>query len=124
MLLGAALAGAAGAWLLYRFDPTKATFYPRCVFHALTGLDCPGCGSTRALYQLLHGHVAAAFRYNAAMMLYLPVILFGGADMARAFATGQPPRSITTSPSLAWAITASIVGWWIVRNSPLWPYRM
>lgn len=31
----------------------------------LVGLWCPGCGSTRALAELLDGDVAAAFSYNA-----------------------------------------------------------
>ncbi len=28
-------------------DPADAHFYPFCVFHELTGLDCPGCGTLR-----------------------------------------------------------------------------
>ena len=29
-----------------------------CIFHKLTGLYCPGCGGTRAVYWLLKGNVA------------------------------------------------------------------
>lgn len=35
-----------------------------CTFHAVTGLDCPGCGMTRAGYLLLHGHPIAALKQN------------------------------------------------------------
>ena len=112
----------AGTFILYRFNPVTAGFYPKCVFHSLTGLDCPGCGATRALYQLVHGHVAAAFRLNPMLMFYAPVLTFGAGETARAWVTGEEPKALTTRPWLAWAITASIIGWWIVRNTPLWPH--
>ncbi len=45
-----------------------------CLFHWLTGLDCPLCGLTRGLCALAKGHVAEAVRWNlltplAALML-------------------------------------------------------
>ena len=61
--------------VLYLFDPTQHGFYPRCHFHALTGLDCPGCGGLRATHALLHGEVAAAWRLNALYVAALPVVL-------------------------------------------------
>ena len=52
---------AAGGAYLYWFEPGKTGFFPSCPFRALTGFNCPGCGTTRALHQLLHGNVVAAF---------------------------------------------------------------
>ena len=78
---GVAAAGLAGAALLYRFSPQENSFYPRCPFYALTGHLCPGCGATRAIAELLHGHVAAALHFNAAMTLLLPVLLWYFAKM-------------------------------------------
>jgi len=46
--------------VLFLFDLAKHGFYPICLFHSLTGLNCPGCGATRAAYQLLHGHLLRA----------------------------------------------------------------
>src|SRR5258706_8063077 len=85
--LGASLA--AGAVILYRFDPATVHFYPRCVFHALTGLQCPGCGTTRALHHLLHGDVAGAFRLHALLFVAVP---FGAlASVSRRGAPPPPP---------------------------------
>ena len=122
IVIAAACAAAAGMFVLYRFEPTSAGFYPPCLFRALTGLDCPGCGGTRALHALLHGRIGAAVRFNPMLFLYAPILGFGIGDLTRAFLTRTPPRNITTRPGLAWSIAASIVGWWIVRNTPLWPH--
>ena len=66
---------AAGSLVLFTFSPTQHGFYPVCPFHALTGLQCPGCGGTRALYQLLHLHGAEAMRLNSLVTLLAPVAL-------------------------------------------------
>lgn len=68
------LAGAAGSWLLFRFDPAAYAFYPVCFLHQQTGLQCPGCGSLRAMHQLLHGHVGAAWRFNPLLVICLPLL--------------------------------------------------
>ena len=65
------------AVLLFWFDPGQHGFYPRCLFHQATGLQCPGCGALRAGHQLLHGHLPAALHLNALLVLALPV--FAGA---------------------------------------------
>jgi len=73
---GFAAAATAMAAVLYRFSPQEYSFYPRCPAYALTHRLCPGCGATRALAELLHGHVAAALHYNAAVILLSPLVLY------------------------------------------------
>jgi Protein of unknown function (DUF2752) len=59
------------AWLTARL-PT-----PQCAFHALTGLPCVTCGSTRAAWQFLHGHFAASFHFNPlAFLAYCGIVVF------------------------------------------------
>jgi hypothetical protein len=36
------------------------SFFPDCVFHSITGLPCPTCGSTRAVERLAHGDFLSA----------------------------------------------------------------
>jgi hypothetical protein len=95
----------AAAAILYRYDPSTVHFYPRCVFHSLTGLQCPGCGTTRALHHLLHGDVAGAFRLNAMLFVVVP---FG--------ALASASRRFATHPLTGWGAVVVTVVWWIGRN--------
>ena len=70
LLLGACVVLIAVYALL---DPSR-TMFPRCPFLSLTGLECPGCGSQRAVHSLLHGDIAAAFGFNALLVLMLPYL--------------------------------------------------
>ncbi|MFF7455172.1 DUF2752 domain-containing protein [Kitasatospora sp. NPDC008115] len=66
-------AGAAGAAYLWSRNPhLPGQVLPFCPFHKVTGLQCPGCGGTRMVYDLLHGDLAAAWHDNAALLLVLP----------------------------------------------------
>lgn len=55
-------------------NPESSRLFPKCIFLQLTGLRCPGCGSQRVVHSLLNGDVAAAFRYNAFLVLMIPYV--------------------------------------------------
>src|SRR5476651_1521895 len=80
VIFGMAIVGA-GAFVFF-FNPSTHGFYPVCVFHQLTGLNCPGCGMTRAFYALLHGNFLPALKDNA---LFIFTIAFLGARGAKYF---------------------------------------
>jgi len=44
---------------------------PLCPLHAVTGLPCPTCGSTRAAIALVHGDLATALAWNPLMTLVM-----------------------------------------------------
>ncbi|HYC92214.1 MAG TPA: DUF2752 domain-containing protein [Thermoanaerobaculia bacterium] len=108
---------AAGAWVVYTYAPTEHGFYPRCIFKLATGLDCPGCGSTRALHQLLHGNVEAAFRLNPMLFVMLAVALCALPGILR----GRPPRFLQ-QPWFAYSALIVLGTYWIFRNTPLYPF--
>src|SRR5947207_14473393 len=72
---GAALL-AAGAAVVYHWNTETAGFFPVCPIYALAGYYCPGCGMTRALHQLAHGHVTAALSYNLLLVVSLPLLIY------------------------------------------------
>ncbi len=115
-LAAVSVVAAAGAWVVYTFAPTAYGFYPRCVFKTLTGWDCPGCGSTRALHHLLHGRFEEAFLMNPMLFVMMAVALFAVPSLIR----GQPPRFLTR-PWFGWTAFVVLTSYWIVRNTPLYP---
>lgn len=88
--------------VLYLFPAEVYPIYPRCFFHSLTGLDCPGCGSIRSVQCLLHGELAAAFRFNPLLYLILPALF-----LAR--------RHLHKAPVL-WSFAGVVAVFTIVRN--------
>src|SRR6202046_5995717 len=72
-----ALALVAGAITLRMFDPATTVFFPPCPLRYLTGWYCPGCGSLRALHQLLHGNLGQAWALNPLTVLLLPFLTYG-----------------------------------------------
>jgi hypothetical protein len=113
---------AAGALILFLADPATASFYPRCPFHALTGLFCPGCGSLRAAHQLLHGHLLAALRLNPLTVVGVPLLAYVGvAHLLERFGGRlRSPRAVPTG--WMWAFVVMLVSFGVVRNLPGRPW--
>ena len=115
----AALAAAgAGVLLLFFFSPEQYPFYPRCVFHALTGLDCPGCGGLRAAHRLLHGDVAGAFAFNPLLVISLPVIAWFLLGWAVGKTTGRAWPNPFRRRLWIWVLLGAVVVFSVVRNLP------
>ena len=53
--------------LYYFFNPTVSNFFPKCPFYIMTGLFCPGCGSQRAIHDMMHLNIFEAINHNALM---------------------------------------------------------
>lgn len=116
LALGALVIIALGE-MLFWFNPAQYHFYPFCFFHELTGLHCPGCGGTRALHQLLHGHVATALHSNALLVISLPLFAWLGVR----FAVGKvrPPLAArSVSPKWLWLFLALAIVFAVLRNLP------
>jgi hypothetical protein len=110
LIWGLVLLGFVAAIILFLFNPAQTGFYPICFFYHSTGLLCPGCGSLRAIHQLLHGHVAAAFEYNALLIVSLPVLSWVA---LRLLLSRKPMRM---HPLILWSAVGVLVLFGILRN--------
>ncbi len=117
-MLGAVIGAAIAAAVLFWFDPQRFHFYPICLFHRFTGLLCPGCGTLRALHQLLHGHLLAAIRFNALLVISLPFLAWAAGRCAAAYLTGRTWRT-SVSVTWIWSAMVLLLVFTVLRNLPV-----
>src|SRR5579864_6646318 len=119
------VAASAVAILMLRiFDPATALVFPPCPLHYLTGWYCPGCGSLRAIHQLLHGNLRAAWAMNPLTVVMLPFLTYGLASFALFEIRGQGlPQPFLRAVWIR-ALCAAIVLFGIARNLPVHPFDL
>ena len=111
-----------GAFLFF-LNPAQSQCYPPCLFHKLTGLYCPGCGSLRAFHQLLHGHLLTALSLNPLMVLMLPFLGYAFTSRIFLLIRGKALPRIFIPAFWLWLLFAGIIGYWILRNIPFFPFN-
>ncbi len=114
---GCLAGGITAVLLLFLCDPARVPIYPICPFHRVTGLDCPGCGSLRAVHQLLHGNLRAALHFNAIFVLSLPLFAWLGFRFLRSRTVAGPPKP-AVRPVWLWVYLAAWIAFGVLRNLP------
>ncbi|MCJ0891488.1 DUF2752 domain-containing protein [Rhodococcus sp. ARC_M5] len=115
--LGVAAAGVGGLVLLHVRDPRTSTYLP-CPLHALTGLWCPGCGTTRALGDLTRGDIAAAASSNVVAVVLVVVAVGVWGLWLRARWTQKPLTLPRPNRPAAAVLVALLTVFTVVRNTP------
>lgn len=117
------IGGAVGYTLISNPTDSAPDAPPTCILKLTTGLDCPGCGGTRAAWYLLHGDVAAAARHHLLFVFAVPIVIYLYVAWAvqKSFGRKLPQLRI---PPLAIAV---FMGAWlafsILRNLPWAPFN-
>ena len=119
IMLGATVIGASA--VVFFFNPSTHGFYPICLFHKLTGWNCPGCGGTRSVYALLHGNVALALKDNALFVVLLAAAVARGIWIAAKTIRRQPVGTFVPVGVL-WVALAMAVVFTVMRNLPAFAF--
>ena len=106
-----------GAGLLYAFLILHTPFRIPCLFREVTGLQCPGCGTSRMALALMHLDIPAAFFYNPVAFFSFPmwVLISIGAFFGH-------PKALRSAKVLLRILYINIAVYMIfavVRNLPL-----
>ena len=112
----------AGAVYLFVFEPGRTGFFPVCVFRLLTGLTCPGCGTARALHAILHGHFETAFMLNPLLLIASPLLVYAFLRYSVTVMRGGVPRKNAVPAPYLYALFFVLMGFWIFRNTPFYPF--
>ena len=107
--------------LYFKFNPLKYSFFPQCPFYTITHLYCPGCGSQRALYSLLHFNFNEMINYNLLLPIGLLLVVYNSIlkIINRKKVRVQNILDFSASPPI---ILAFILVFWILRNIDSAPF--
>ena len=93
---------------------------PGCPFHRLTGIACPGCGTTRAVAHLLRFDLAGGFAMNPLFLTGAVAFLLGGALAPAWLALGGDVPEPSPGPKWGWGVVAAAglgLNWaWLVAS--------
>jgi hypothetical protein len=110
--------------MLRLFDPATSGLFPPCPLRYLTGWYCPGCGSLRAIHQLLHGSLRAAWAMNPLTVVLLPFLTYGLASAALFEVRGRAlPQPFLRAVWIR-ALCAAMILFGIARNLPMHPFDL
>jgi hypothetical protein len=110
--------------LLRFFDPATSGVFPPCPIYYFTGFYCPGCGSLRAVHQLLHGHLQAAWAMNPLSVALFPFLAYGLICESIQYLRPQSLPQMTLPGKWIRALCAAILLFGIVRNLPFHPFNL
>jgi len=110
-ILGAGLASS-----LFGLSPESIALLP-CPIHSISGVECPGCGMTRACIALCRGDISHAVQYNPlsiGLVLLAAGFALAADRMRRNWARLTPGiRQITK-----WTALIAVLVFWVCRNLP------
>ena len=47
-----------------------------CLFKTFSGIECYGCGTTRAVFSVLHFRFSDAVHYNKGIVIVMPLLIY------------------------------------------------
>jgi Protein of unknown function (DUF2752) len=116
------LAGAVGYTLVSNPTDGAPDAAPTCLLKLTTGLDCPGCGGTRAAWYLLHGDVGAASRHHLLFVFAVPFLLYLYAAWAAKAVFGKQLPTLRIGPKTIGVFLGAWLVFSVARNLPWAPF--
>ncbi|MBU2906060.1 MULTISPECIES: DUF2752 domain-containing protein [Arenibacter] len=114
-----------GILLLYFFyNPSNSNHFPQCPFLTATGYYCTGCGSQRALHDLLHLDIMGVAKHN---LLFIPAFLLIAYHWVRSYAPLKGKESLPDliyHPKTPIVLFIIITLFTILRNIHLYPFTL
>lgn len=104
--------GILGAYMLF----SLTGFGWKCPFNLITGLKCPGCGTTHAVTEYLRLNFAAGFKQNMLFPLEALYIAWVGVIMARGYIQTGSKNYVSPCRAADIIMLIIIILWWVVRN--------
>ena len=85
-----------------------------CIFHELTGLECPGCGITRCILSIIKGNFKDAFHYNMLIFILLPFAIMYSVYISYNYIKGKNYYKLGNKGWITLLVVVLLFG--IIRN--------
>ncbi|WP_375234953.1 DUF2752 domain-containing protein [Winogradskyella sp.] len=96
--------------------------FPKCPFYVLTNFHCPGCGSQRAIHDILHFRIMDALMHNVTIVIVVILLL----SKIYAFLSKKFFKlyyyNLSHKAYFTFAILVFVFAYWILRNLPYYPF--
>lgn len=102
--------------IYYYFNPAEHGWFAQCAFYRMTGLECPSCGSQRALHLLLHGEPVAALASNPFLVISIPYVVVIAYGCLWTSERAKAVKRIALGRTAVYTYLILFGLWWIIRN--------
>ncbi|QNO14235.1 DUF2752 domain-containing protein [Alkalicella caledoniensis] len=107
------------ALIIYIYHPATPYTMITSPFRQVTGFYCPGCGTIRAMTQLLKGNILKAASHNILAVIFSPLLLWIVASNISLVIIGKPlPRPELPSKGI-WILLTVVIVYGVARNLPI-----
>ncbi len=105
-------------------NPSEVDFLPKCPLYATTGIYCPGCGSQRAVHNLLNFSLIEAIRYNSLLILSMIILGYHFSIIIINKVFKKHIYNYIYHPKTPIIILVIVIIFWILRNIPVYPFSL
>lgn len=74
------------------------------------------------MHALIHGDVLTAFKFNPFLVVALPFLIYVLLRHTNAVMRDRPIDRNRLNSKLIWGLFVVILGFWILRNTPIYPF--
>lgn len=109
--------------LYFIYNPSEFTFFPKCPFHSITNLYCPGCGSQRAIHDILHGNIIEGLKHNALILLLALVLIYELIVLLMRSIFKKTMYNVLHNSKTTYTLLYLVILFWALRNINVYPFN-
>lgn len=112
-----------GVLSLYFFiNPSEYNFFPKCPLYTYSGIYCAGCGSQRAIHQIINGNIITGIRHNYLLVLVFAVLSYKTGLFVLNKIYNKAHTDIFHKPMSTKIILVLVLLFWALRNINVFPF--